>query len=247
MLLKRDKPKLHLFLVLAAIAILASLVFAATRINWASTFQKGPGKLFLVKNIECKNQYGPCTDKDSEKTNEAENQSIFFLNIRNLKEKLESDFTNQEVYIHKIFPDKLQVIIEKRKPYVGLGKDKLNGIFLVSKDGTVLALEKDVGLPTLILDSNYPNPVVGLKIGEKEIKAARLLYLTHKARGALQGILKKEDLETDLPDGTKVFYTLDQDPEILVGALQLIFAQDKIQNELPKEIDLRYSKPVLRY
>ncbi|MBI2268289.1 MAG: hypothetical protein HYU80_02435 [Candidatus Blackburnbacteria bacterium] len=205
-------------------------------------------RVFTVKSIECKSQYGPCLEEDISVTRGFLGSSLLFLDTSQVSVALSRSFKNRKVYVQKVFPGTLQIVIEKRRTFVAVGKTSFkDGIFLTSQDGMVLSEVYDTALPKLFLDDTYSLPVVGGRLTDEEIVAARLLFLTYKVQGVLFGSFHKDYVEVKLEDGSLVYYGLDKDPQVLIGALQLIIARSKMENKLPKIIDLRYSNPVLRY
>lgn len=201
--------------------------------------------LFVIRNVECKTQYGPCGTDELDQIKDFTGENLLFFDTRRLENSLSQSFKNRKVYVNKLFPGRLVVFIEKRRAFIGLLKEELPGIFLAAKDGMVIEVEDRSGLPTLILDQTFDTPVVGQYLGKEELVAGEILFLTWRAHGVLEGKLKKGVLELMLPRGVLVFYSTQRDPAVSVGALQLILA--KLSDRLPTVIDLRYSKPVLRY
>lgn len=223
------------YLVLPVILIIGGLVWIL----------KTKPTLFVIRNVECKTQYGPCGTDELDQIKNFTGENLLFFDTRRLENSLLQSFKNRKVYVNKLFPDRLAVFIEKRRAFIGLLKDELPGIFLAAKDGMVIEVEDRSGLPTLILGQTFDTPVVGQYLGRQELAAGEILFLTWRAHGVLEGKLKEGVLELMLPRGVLVFYSTERDPAVSVGALQLILA--KLSDRLPTVIDLRYSKPVLRY
>lgn len=205
-------------------------------------------QLFSVDRVVCKTQYGPCDKEDEERASLARGENLFLVSPQKIKNNLKNNFSNKEVSIQKIFPRTIEIVIEKRKAILGVTSKNLldRGVFLLDKDGVVLELVRETHLPVIILDQD-PGLVVGEEVGKDVKKAVAIMTLVYTAEKASRAELGNDSLILFLQDGTNVYFPLDKDPEILVGALQLIIARSKIEGRLPKSIDLRYSNPVLKY
>lgn len=211
-------------------------------------FDRRPLSLFSVKKIDCKTQYGPCLEEETKLFQRFLNQNLFLISNDQVKRELLQDPKNAFIFVQKVFPNVLLVSIERKRAYVGIRKNSLTkNIFLTSKDGVVVALVENTPLPILEVADTFPNPQVAETIPENAVKAAKILYFAYKGQEAKIGFLEKDTLRVLLKDGPVVYFPVDGDPEILAGALQLTLSRSKMQNILPKEIDLRYSNPVLRY
>lgn len=205
-------------------------------------------QLFSVDKIVCKTQYGPCSKEDEEKVSFAKGENLFLVSSQKIKNSLKNNFPNKEISIQKIFPKTIEVIIEKRKAVVGVTPKELadRGVFLLDRDGVILELTRETALPVIILDKET-GLIVGGEVSKDVKKAVAVMTLVYTAEKASRAELNNDSLIVFLQDGTSVYFSLDKDPEILVGALQLIMARSKIEGRLPKSIDLRYSNPILKY
>lgn len=205
-------------------------------------------QLFSIDKVVCKTQYGPCGKEDEERASLARGENLFLTSPEKIKNSLKNNFSNKEISIQKIFPRTIEIIIEKRKAILGVTPKNLldRGIFLLDKDGVVLELVRETPLPIIILDQDS-DLIVGEQVGKDVKKAAAIMTLVYTAEKANRAELGNDSLILFLQDERNVYFPLDKDPDILVGALQLIIARSKIEGRLPKSIDLRYSNPVLRY
>lgn len=198
----------------------------------------------MIQTISCKTQYGPCSQEDNEVINKIIGKNLFFIKSVNYSSQLEHIYINKKAFIEKIFPSKIAVFIEKRKAIVAIEQKLQNKFYLIDADGRVIGLRESSFLPTLIADD------FELKEGEfvksELISAVKILYLLYKSQSIMTGVVEAGTL-TILIDTVTVNFPLDKDPQILVGALQLIISRSRIEGNLPKMIDLRYVKPVLNY
>lgn len=205
---------------------------------------------FGIDNIRCKTQYGPCEEADDGKLKEFYGQNLFLLMSQSVESLMKQDFQTRNVSVQKVFPKKLVVVLDKRKPLVALTKEGLeNGMFLLDQDGVVIGVTDKSSLPTLRLWKDT-NLVVGEKVDPKINQAGELLFITNRALSAESGEyknLKDDFFVVSIPNSVKVYYSLGRDPRVLIGALQLILTRSRIDGKMPISIDLRYSNPVLRY
>lgn len=203
-----------------------------------------------IDNIRCKTQYGPCEETDEEKLKEFYGQNLFLLRGEQVESKMRGEFRTKRVSIQKVFPRKLVVVLDKRKPFIALKKESLEeGMFLLDRDGVVISFVAKSSLPTLVLwfDTNL---VVGETVEEKIMEAAKLLFMTNRVQQGNVGEYKnqKDNFFTILlPNNVKVYFPLNRDQDILIGALQLILTRSRIDGKMPSVIDLQYTNPVLRY
>ncbi len=219
-------------------------------------FISGAPLIFLKTNISavdkirCKTQYGQCDKVDEGKLNKFYEQNLFLLSAQRVRDEMKQDFQNRSVSVQKVFPKELVVILDKRKPLVALKKESLeDAVFLMDRDGVVMSVVRKSSLPTLILWKDA-DLVVGEMVEEEIWQAAELLFITNRTQQAEEGEYRNQKdnfFSTLLPNGVKVYYPLGRDPEVLVGALQLILTRSRIDGKTPTLIDLQYSNPVLRY
>lgn len=202
-----------------------------------------------IDDIRCKTQYGPCDEIDEEKLKEFYGQNLFLVGSHRVEERLKQNFQNRNVYVQKVFPKKLVVILDRRKPFIALTNEVVTGVFLLDVEGVVMGISEESPLPVLVLwrDVNF---VVGSQVDDKTKQASQILFATKRAQQAEKGEYKnqKDDFFTVvLPNNIKVYYPFERDPAVLIGALQLILTRSRIDGKMPGSIDLRYSNPVLRY
>lgn len=205
-------------------------------------------QLFNFQSFSCKSQFGPCSRQEEEKIEAFLGQNIIFLNTSQVKGAFRQDFMIRDVFVQKVIPNKLSVFLEKRKPIVAVtvADSGQNGVFLVSREGVVLEFVENSALPQLQVKQGV-HLVVGEKVSEEIVSACKILYLTYRLNPEgtrIRAEVSDKELLIGLQDSI-VRYPLDKDPQVLVGALQLILVRSRIDGKLPKSIDLRYSNPVL--
>lgn len=205
--------------------------------------------LLKISETSCKTQYGPCDPNDEKIISKIQGQSLFFADTGNLAKELGNDFKNRNIFVQKIFPKRISVFVEKRKPQVAfkLSDSQTPGFFVVDEDGVVLGRVSNTPLPTITLNNKDDTLVVGEHLTTREKNAANFVYMTFRSRGQASGFVENDFVSVVIEEGITVYYPLDGEPAVSVGALQLILNRSKIDDRLPKEVDLRYSNPVLRY
>lgn len=224
----------------------SSLLFLPLFLLFAAGVLVYRGQLFSFQSFSCKSQFGLCSAQEEEKIKSFLGRSLFFLDTGDIKEVLSSDFSVKGVFIQKVIPNKLNVFLEKRKPLVAVSVSEFQGgVFLIDREGIVLGFSENSALPLLLVDKDE-HLVVGEKVSGKIVAASEILYLTYKleADKPVKGELQDGKLLVET-QGVDVYYPLDKDPRVLVGALQLILVRSRIDGKLPKSIDLQYSNPVL--
>ena len=201
-----------------------------------------------IESINCKTQYGICTDQETEMFYQFKGKNLFTLNQNLVKSLGERFSSNRRVFIQKVFPNTLVVVLEKKKPIVAVKMDvQPRGVFLVDQDANVIEFASDTALSVIVIKEGSAALVIGKSLGEEFAQAVQIMSLVEKTQGVSQGYYDGNVFSLELADSTKVFFPLDKNPQVLVGALQLILTRSRIDSKLPRIIDLRYSNPVLRF
>ncbi|OGY09292.1 MAG: hypothetical protein A2782_00160 [Candidatus Blackburnbacteria bacterium RIFCSPHIGHO2_01_FULL_43_15b] len=233
-----------ILLVLGVICLLA-----VGAVVWINKFLLA--NFISVKNIVCKTQYGPCGQQDVKLASRFVGRNLFLVTSAEVDEILAQNFRNNKVYVNKVFPQTLSLFVEKRKGFVAVGKPSLgNGVFLVDSEGIVLSHEENSALPVIVLSDDVANLVVGEKVSQDLLNAGKTLRLVSLAQKANKAKLSKDALIVDLMwdlNTINVIFPLEGDSKVVVGALQLILTQAKMDGKIPKAIDLQYKNPVLKY
>lgn len=202
---------------------------------------------FKVAKIDCKTQYSLCSEQDQNTLSELVGKSMIDVNSKSVEDKIIKNYSNRRIVTQKIFPSTLSVFIEKRKPLVALdptiGEE---GLYLVDNDGVIQQFVNSSSLPVVVLTPNSPL-MLGGKADSDIQQAVKLMHLIYKGQNINKGSMNGKSLEILLSNDIKVIFSLDRDPQVLVGALQLITSRIRIEGKVPKSIDLRYSNPVLTY
>lgn len=202
---------------------------------------------FNIKSFDCKTQYGPCLDEDLKAYEPFLGKNLFLVKTKEVENASLQNLMNRKASVQRVFPNSLAIILDKRKPLVSLKALNSESLILVDKEGVVLEFVESSSLPTIVVQQQVTGLSVGQKLDQRLITAIQGFYMTYKSQGIQAATLSDKTLRFELPDGITVFYGLDRDPEVSVGALQLILSRSRIDGKLPKIIDLQYTKPVVRY
>lgn len=201
-----------------------------------------------VKNIDCKTQYGPCSEFDNKALDILLGKNLFFLSAEKIKKELLRNPTTEDVSVQKVFPNKVEIIVKQRKPNIVIAQEGFEerGVFVVNREGVILEFAKNSPLPTLVITQRDEDWAVGAKVNDKVIQASNILTLLHQAQRANRAKLENNYIVVNIEE-SNVYFPLDKEADVLVGALQLLMSRSRIEGRLPKVVDLRYSNPVLKY
>lgn len=225
---------------------------------------------FRIKKIEVLGDKVECAEIDQIK-NEAElyGQNFFFLDKTKPQEKLKAKFLCiNEVYISKVFPDKLNIKIISRRPAAILintagVKAQLSllieniatpeasgtkGSFIVDNEGVVFSKSRDdLDILRIYVDMDLAE---GKKFGNsfinntlKILDRIKTFGLSFKKSWIIEDVLI---INPDTSD-PKIIFKLSNQTDIQLASLQLILAKAKIDLKELTFIDLRFDKPVVRF
>lgn len=202
--------------------------------------------IFSVKTVICTTQYGQCEQDDYQSLAQFLGKSLWLINVQEVVLSLANNPENKQVAVDRVFPNKLSVFILKRKgaAIVTERTDSLEG-FVVSTDGYVLSFGKTSALPR-IRYNGFRSLVMGEAIDEKLKNAVTVVHLIDKINSIEKAEVENDSLKARVAGGKIVYFPLDKDPRVLVGALQLILSRSKMNGIDPAFIDLRYKNPILR-
>lgn len=216
--------------------LFVSLIFLGISLVLASD-------LFKVKNISCQTQYADCPKETEDSLGEFSGNHIFLVDEAKIKRMILADFRFRQVFVRRILPASLEVLVEERKPIGGILVGE-NQVFLVDTEGVVLAKVAKTNLPKLEMGERQIS--VGTQIDGEIRSAVVLLDLLAKAGYKMEAKLSAGIISGQIL-GAQVLLPLDRDPQVLVGSLQLIFTQATIEGRKPISIDLRFKNPVVRF
>lgn len=227
---------LKYFLVLVPIFLVLGLIYLTPR-------------LIRIKKIDCKSQFGPCSQTFLEESLSYEGKSL-----EEVKEGLSgyfksSPFIKEYSFVYQL-PDRLIVNIIEAKAKYAIGNKGTSIFCPIDKDGVCLRIETTTNLPLLEIDGNPPN--VGEKIDTGELFALEIIYSLFSNHGVKEGKLIEGRLEAQV-EGYTVIFPTQGDRNVLLGSLELILSRLKSESKDSKidytavsKIDLRFKNPVLQ-
>src|SRR3989344_5774688 len=88
-------------------------------------------ELFIINSVNCKTQFGPCSTNEETILSELKGKNFFTFQSNAVNERLYQDSTNRDVFIERVFPKSITVVIVKRKPVIVMRLDvSPGGVFL---------------------------------------------------------------------------------------------------------------------
>lgn len=196
-------------------------------------------KILVVRNIECKTQYGRCPKELEAESWKLEARDLYSVK-KEINKRLKDNFLISGYSTHFKLPNKIYLDILLKKTYFSL-KPQGDDVYLgVSEDGRVLNRDSSSSLPLVADIRNNYN--VGDKVEEKDMFSLKLMQGVFTMYGVREGKITSQGLEVELPGPVRVIFPLEGEKDVLLGSLRLIYtkAQDISQ------IDLRFANPILR-
>jgi len=210
-------------------------------------------KLIKINKIECESQFGKCPQELELRIN-----NYILSNYKAAKKQIEQQLTNDiqvnNYLIQYKIPSTLKIELNLKKPKYAV-KDQNNKLYLIDKDGLIIEIVDESNLPILI--NNNITGKIGDKVSGRDKFALEILEKVTWLYSIREGIVEKEQLKIILKEGIIVRFPLEGDPDVLVGSLRLIFSrlndmtngiriEEGVNLSNIKEIDLRFTNPVLR-
>lgn len=208
------------------------------------------GEYFKINDINCQENGFPCSNILV--LSEINGKNIFLLDIDDLKRKIRNDFPFFEtIDISKKLPDKIIIKLISSLPQTALTKNQ-HSWYLVNEQGLLYKqiFQKPQNLPEIIIAKpDYPL-YIGLRLNDNKILTAISL-----ANGLKQNMIpfKQVIFDNTANISVKLFepvvasFSAEKSISWQLDSLQFILRQSKIEGKLPVGIDLRFSKPVVRY
>lgn len=206
----------------------------------------------LIKSIDCKNQFGGCSDEVINSLNTASNQNLP-SSIRTLKQILRNENLIIDYSIQYKLPDKIHVNIIEKVAKFSLKGTINNKIAQAGKNGEILSIVDISNLPTLEIDGRIPN--VGESVPSEYKFALEILESLSKIYQVRGGKIQGRQLHVVLGVSKTVIFPIEGDRDVLLGSLSLVLSNlDSKRNEtlsngtrdIPLTIDLRFKNPVIR-
>lgn len=210
-------------------------------------------KLIKIDKIECQSQYGQCSEQLVNNLQYITNSDLYVAKGK-INQVLEHNKQVSSYLIQYKIPSTLKVELVLKKPKFAI-KNSNGNYFLIDKDGFVVETTQESNLPTLL--NNNITYKVGDSISDKDIFALKIIEKISLLYSVQTGIVEKNSLQIKLNEGVLLYFPLEGDVDVLVGSLRLIFSrlnegtqgikmEDTITISDVKEIDLRFTNPVIR-
>jgi hypothetical protein len=198
----------------------------------------------LKVRVICRSQIGECPTEVNKKLLDIKGKSLFSAK-RAVKKIVRSDILISDFRTQLKLPNILQVNTIVKRPQFSIFNKPANSYILVNSEGVVLTVTPTNNLPFVIKENvNY---TVGQQISAVDRNGLNLIRSIKDQYGIGVGTIQNDTLVVDLPGGIRVIFPLDNNNDVLLGALRLIYT--KITSEYAgkySQIDLRYKNPILR-
>lgn len=171
-------------------------------------------------------------------------QNLAFFPESVVRSKVAENLTVAAVSFSKTFPSTVVVRVIFRDPVL-TWQSRL-GRYLVDKEG--IAYKEAAGEPLPQVSAASSEIGLGDRLSEQEIGLSlRILEITEGKFSVLTIFFQDRDVRIQLSSGVEVNLDSRGDIVQMQETLQLILGQAKIEGRIPRQIDLRYSKPLVSY
>lgn len=199
---------------------------------------------FIKIKISCRDQYGICGSELQSRLSSFNGKNLYSAR-GGITKILKSDYLVSDFSLQFKLPSVLEVNVVSKKPQFALLGEG-GSVGLVDFDGTVLETSSQTSLPEVVTTESVPQP--GSKVNDNTLTSLKLLEGVYKMYQVRSGQLAGDSLVVDLPGQIRVIFPLDEDVQILLGSLRLIYPK-VTSGDLAgvySQIDLRFKNPVLR-
>lgn len=208
-----------------------------------------PNKI-KITNVTCQSQWGECDPILA--TDLSKYAGSSFNDVGSgVKKYLTSSALVEKFTISYSYPSTLRVNLTQKRGIYGVAGSEKGLVALVDTNGYAVGSAQSTNLPMLIVDRKTPR--VGEKMDEETFFGLKLLNDMNYLFQIKTGSLTKDAIEFKLSDGKIVLFPKAGDIKLLIPALQLIIGelnsiqqQSKMNGKVITVIDLRFSNPVLR-
>lgn len=175
-------------------------------------------------------------------------RSTVFLNPTAVKEKIEREFlTIEAIKITKKLPDKLFINVSVRAP-LGRVRIKEGRQLLVDAKGLLFREASGEKLPVIDLGESFSGSL-GEVIGGKEVQAylETLRVIEEKGLKTISIALEVQMIKLKLKTGVVVLLSVEELVPEQIELLIQILKRYRAAGRVPKRVDLRFSRPVVRF
>jgi hypothetical protein len=200
--------------------------------------------LAIKVRIVCKSQFGDCPADIVSNLNTLNSKNLYDTRQK-VSSYLKKTFLVSDFSIQFKLPNLMVVSLIIKKPIFALKNISTGKIELIDENGAVIAQTDNSNLPTLVTSEPIKN--VGESVDDRDLFTLHLISGINDMYQVGYGTIVNDALVVDIPNGVRVIFPLEGDPEILLGALRLIYAKVTASYlGIYSQIDMRYKNPVLR-
>ena len=192
----------------------------------------------IIRRIDCFTQYDRCDLSLGFDPTTLSGKSYREVKLA-LRQNFKENLLIQDYAWRFLFPNRLRLDLLVKKPKFALKNESEAASALVGTDSVVLTRTPETNLPYLTVAEVLPQK--GERVSQPQLFAAGLMEKIFYLYQVRQGNLVEDRLEVTFPDGNRVIFPLEGDPEVLIGALRLILPEVK-----GKVVDLRFKNPIIR-
>ena len=206
---------------------------------------------FTINEIEVQGAYDFVSATDLYnllRTNQT-GKNILLVNSTTLEGELENVFLGaKKISVHKVFPDKIKVIITERIPLATLSNDYSDGEFMVDREGYILGIVSPEyeDLPKIRYDGDLK---IGSFVNRDLIPVYYELIEAFSAANINASSVSYHDkyITFFIPPGTKVSVGNEKNKKEALSVLSRLIHNISLSGKSPSFIDLRYDKVVVSY
>jgi len=173
-------------------------------------------------------------------------RSIFFLNSQVVEDNIKNAFpTIKEVKVEKKLPDRVLIKVTVRVA-LAIVEDGAGKKFLVDGEGFLFREAKDEALPIIKLGGSFEGKVGDSVSGEGVYGYLETLDLAAEKGLETKAIyLRSSTIELKLKR-TTVWLNAEEKISPQIDLLTQLLQRYKLSGKVPKSVDLRFSRPVVR-
>lgn len=199
-----------------------------------------------VRNVTCHTQFGICSNEFLNKLNNFKGKSIVVSpKIEDLDNQFAGDALYKSGQMQRRFPNTIDVTIQMRVPVGAVTNQNPKQIGLVDEDGRVISVVESTNMSILQIDTWSPDIKQLAPIHVSSLKTLQAVGQITKS--PVIGQLTEVGLVVNSKQIPTIFIDTKSDNQQWYSTLQAIIDRSKIQNKMPKKIDLRFNQPVLEY
>lgn len=179
-------------------------------------------------------------------TEEVFARSIFFLDPQAIEQRIKKNFpTIKAISIKKNLPDRLRIRVSVRVP-LAIVEAKSKARFLIDGEGLLFREEAGESLPVISLGEDF-NGGIGFKVSEGGVARylETLQLVAQKGLTTKAIYLRPQMVELQLEE-TLVYLDVEKEIVQQIDLLTQLLQRYKLGGQVPKLVDLRFGRPVIK-